>query len=96
MLESLVANPLLLLFLVAALGYGLGSISFKGNKLGVSGVLFMGLFFGGLDERLAVPEIVFLLGLSMFVYAIGISSGPGFFAAFQRGAYREVDFDVGK
>ncbi|MEL6253641.1 MAG: TrkA C-terminal domain-containing protein [Bacteroidota bacterium] len=94
MIESLSANPLLLLFLVAALGYGLGSISFRGNKLGVAGVLFVGLIFGGLDKSLVIPEIIFLMGLSIFVYAIGISSGPGFFAAFQRGAYREVGFII--
>ena len=81
MIELLSQNPLLLLFVVAALGYGLGSISIRGSRLGVAAVLFVGLFFGAIDESLQIPNIVFILGLSIFVYSIGLSSGPGFMAA---------------
>lgn len=82
MIDLLSANPLLLLFLVAAIGYGVGSIQIRGNKLGVSAVLFVGLFFGSLDVSLGIPNIIFLLGLAIFVYSVGLSSGPGFMAAF--------------
>lgn len=81
MIELLSDNALLLLFVVAALGYGVGSISIFGSKLGVAAVLFVGLFFGAIDESLQIPNIVFVLGLSIFVYTIGLSSGPGFMAA---------------
>lgn len=93
MIELLSQNPLLLLFVVAALGYGLGSISIRGSKLGVAAVLFVGLFFGALDESLQIPSIVFILGLSIFVYSIGLSSGPGFMAAIGgRSNQRELSF----
>ncbi|MEM6765057.1 MAG: TrkA C-terminal domain-containing protein [Bacteroidota bacterium] len=92
MIGILAENPLLLLFVVAAIGYGLGSITIRGNKLGVAAVLFVGLFFGALDDKLQIPNIIFLLGLAIFVYSIGLSSGPGFMAAFQGKRQKELGF----
>lgn len=84
MIESFKESPLLLLFIVSAIGYGLGNISIRGTKLGVAAVLFVGLGFGALDPELHVPEIIILLGLSIFVYTIGLSSAPGFFRTFKK------------
>ena len=78
MIESFKASPLLLLFIVSAIGYWLGSISIRGTKLGVAAVLFVGLGFGALDSGLEVPDIIIVLGLSIYVYTIGLTSGPGF------------------
>jgi putative transport protein len=89
MIDLLVRNPLLLLFIVAAIGYLLGRVSLGGVKLGVAAVLFVGLFFGALDERLKLPEIVYLLGLVLFVYTIGLSSGPSFFSSLRRKGLRD-------
>ena len=47
-------------------------------------VLFVGLGIGALNPGLYLPEIILFLGLAIFVYSIGLSSGPGFFAIFQR------------
>ncbi|MCB0636777.1 MAG: hypothetical protein KDC54_09190, partial [Lewinella sp.] len=41
---------------------------------------------------LAVPEIIIVLGLSMFVYTVGVSSGPAFFATFRRRGFRDLSF----
>jgi len=92
MIAILSENPLLLLFIVAAIGYGVGSITIGRSRLGVAAVLFVGLIFGALDESLDIPNIIFLLGLSIFVYTIGLSSGPGFFTAFERQGVRDVSF----
>ncbi len=81
LIDILRHNHLLLIFLVAGVGYAIGHIKIKGFSLGISAVLFVGLFFGALDKELKLPEIVHMLGLVIFVYAIGISSGPGFFAS---------------
>ncbi len=89
MIDLLVENPLLLLFIVSALGYAIGRIKIKGSSLGVAAVLFVGLAIGALDPRLSLPEIIFLLGLVIFVYTIGLSSGPGFFASFNRRGLRD-------
>lgn len=94
-IQLLLHNPLLLLFLVAALGYFLGRIQFRGSSLGVAAVLFVGLAFGALHPDLKLPEIVYLLGLVLFVYTIGLSSGPGFFASFRRKGLRDNLLVVG-
>lgn len=94
MIEAFKANPLLLLFVVSAIGYWVGSIRIKGTSLGVAAVLFVGLGFGAIDKDLMVPEIVIFLGLSIFVYTIGLSSGPGFFATFKRRGFRDILFVI--
>ena len=95
MIETLVANPLLLLFIVASLGYFLGTIKIKGSSIGVAAVLFTGLFFGAIDERLHIPEVVFILGLVLFVYSIGLSSGPVFFKSYRKNGLRDFAFIMG-
>jgi putative transport protein len=92
MITTLVENPLLLLFLVAAIGYGVGQIKIKGSGLGVAAVLFVGLLFGSLDKSLQLPNIILTLGLSIFVYTIGLSSGASFFATFKRRGFRDFYF----
>jgi len=94
MIQAFVENPVLLLFVVIGIGYGLGSIRIRGSKLGVAAVLFVGLLFGGLSKELHVPEEIIFLGLAMFVYLIGLSSGPSFFATFQQRGARDVVFVI--
>src|SRR5688572_22507573 len=72
MIDVLIENPLLLLFVVSAFGYAIGRIKIKGSSLGVAAVLFVGLAVGALDPRLALPEVIFLFGLVVFVYTIGL------------------------
>jgi len=88
-IQTLVSNPLLLLFLVTAIGYPIGLIRIGGSSLGVAAVLFVGLFFGALDPALKLPEILYQFGLVLFVYTIGLSSGPGFFRAIQQRGLRD-------
>jgi putative transport protein len=74
-----------LLFTVVGLGYFLGSITFRGFTLGVSAVLFVGLIFGALDPgRFVIPEVIYVLGLILFVYTVGLQSGSVFFNLFRR------------
>ena len=89
MIQLLIDNPLLLLFAVAAIGYPLGRIRIAGSSLGVASVLFVGLAFGALHPDLKLPEAIYMLGLTLFVYTIGLSSGPGFFASFRRKGLRD-------
>lgn len=89
MIQILIANPLLLLFLIAAIGYPLGRINIRGFSLGIAAVLFTGLAFGALDPNLKTPPLLYEFGLVLFVYTIGIASGPAFFSALKRGGVRD-------
>jgi putative transport protein len=82
MIELLVHHPLLLLFVVVGIGYPLGRLRVGGSSLGVAAVLFVGIAIGALDPDLKLPEILYQLGLVLFVYTIGLSSGPAFFRSF--------------
>jgi putative transport protein len=92
MIAFLVKNPLLLLFVTAALGYAIGRIRIKGASLGVAAVLFVGLFIGSFSPDLKIPDFAFTFGLAVFVYTIGLSSGAGFFASFTRKGLRDNIF----
>lgn len=87
-------TPLLALFLVAAVGYLVGRVQVRGVSLGVAAVLFVGLAVSALFPTLSIPEIVPQLGLVIFLYAIGIASGPGFFASFRRRGLRDAALTV--
>ena len=89
MIKLLIDNPLLLLFVVAALGFLLGRVKIAGGSLGVATVLFVGLAFGALDPNLRLPDLLYQLGLVLFVYTVGLSSGPSFFAALRRRGLRD-------
>lgn len=81
MLHLLRDNPILLLFVVAGLGFLLGHVRVLGVSLGVAAVLFAGLGLSAIDPSLKLPELVHTLGLVLFVYTVGLGSGPGFFAS---------------
>jgi len=83
-IKYLEENKLFLLFLVVAFGYLLGKIKFKGFSLGIAAVLFVGIGFGSLSEKFALPDIVYILGLVFFVYTTGLQAGPGFFTSFDK------------
>jgi uncharacterized transporter YbjL len=52
-----------------------------GFSFGVAGVLFAGIAIGAPDERFVLPEPVWVLGLALFVYTVGLTSGRGLVAA---------------
>ncbi|MBZ0213303.1 MAG: transporter, partial [Nitrospirae bacterium] len=84
MAQFLSEQPLLLLFLVLGLGYPLGRLRLFGTRLGVGAVLFVGLAFGALGPEVAAPEVLVQLGLVLFIYTLGLSSAPAFFASLRR------------
>lgn len=88
LLKLLTDSPLVLLFLVVGLGFLFGSLSLGGASLGVAGVLFAGIAIGALAPGLSLPPFVYEVGLVLFVYCVGLQSGPGFVAAFRRHGLR--------
>jgi putative transport protein len=84
--QLLVQSEPLLLFVVISLGYLLGQAKFRGFSLGIAGVLFVGLAFGAWrgsegSKPLQIAHQVMEVGLIVFVYAVGLTTGPGFFSA---------------
>ena len=76
-------------FVIAALGYLLGRVTFKGVNLGTAGVFLVALLFGCLfykDLAFQLPayttnalKVVENLGLILFVTSVGFIAGPKFF-----------------
>ena len=82
----LIDNPLLVLFLVMGVGAALGTVRIGGVALGPAAALFAGLAVSAVDDRLAnTPAIVTQVGLALFIYTVGLASGPSFLAEFRRG-----------
>lgn len=95
LVDLLRESPLLLLLAVTGLGYLVGRIRIWGFSLGVAAILFVGLGIGALHPDLKLPEIVYQLGLVLFVYTMGLASGPGFFGSFKRRGLRDNLMAVG-
>ena len=83
---GMVAHAVLALSVVAALGLVLGSLGFRGIRLGAAGVLFAGLLLGqaGLHIDQNILEFVRDFGLILFVYTVGLQVGPSFFSSLKR------------
>lgn len=93
-MQLLIDNPLVLLFVVAAIGYLVGNFKVKGNSLGVSAVLFVGLAFGAINDHFSIPDIILQLGLAIFVYSVGLSSGPAFFEMYRKHGLKDFGFVI--
>lgn len=81
-----VAHAILVLALVSVAGLAIGSLNFRGMKLGTAGVLFAGILFGhfGWAIEPGILDFVKEFGLILFVFTIGLQLGPGFIAALRK------------
>jgi len=78
-----VAHALLVIAAVIALGLSVGALRVRGLALGAAGVLFAGLLVGQLGATISADVLAFArdFGLCLFVFAIGMQIGPGFFGS---------------
>jgi putative transport protein len=87
MLDVLAQNAVLTLFLVVATGSLIGLIPFGPIRFGPAGALFVGLLLGAIDERLGQDlGLIRTVGLALFVYTVGLASGPTLIRTFRRQA----------
>ena len=88
--EQSALQAVVILSLITAVGLGLGKIHIFGISLGVTFVFFMGILAGHLGFSIDPQMLTYAesFGLVLFVYALGLQVGPGFFSSFQRGGYR--------
>ena len=88
--QTSLASTLVLLSFVIAVGLWLGKMKIGGVSLGVTFVLFVGILMGhfGYEINSDVLRFVREFGLIIFIFAIGLQVGPGFFSAFKQGGIR--------
>ena len=89
----LAGNPLILVFVVVGLGLLVGRIKIGPTALGSTiGVLAVGLVFGHFG--LSIHEMVGTFGFALFIFAVGLQAGPGFFSAFRADGARYVTMSL--
>lgn len=86
-LEHSALQAVVVFSLISAIGLGLGKIHICGISLGVTFVFFAGILAGhfGLSVDPQMLNYAESFGLVIFVYALGLQVGPGFFSSFRKG-----------
>ena len=86
-LEATMVQAVIIISLVSALGLYLGRIKIFGISLGITFVFFAGIFAGHLGIVVNKDMLYFAqsFGLILFVYALGLQVGPGFFSSLKKG-----------
>jgi len=79
---SLLTSTYFVLFLIIAIGFIVGKIKIKGISLDISAVIFVALVFGHFGVN--IPNDIQKIGLTLFIFTIGIQAGPGFFESFKK------------
>ena len=82
--ENVFSNTLMMVFLIAVIGYLVGSIKICGLELGAAGILLVARVFGHFGVE--IPDLVRELGLICFVTSVGFIAGPKFFRNFKSNA----------
>ena len=81
------SNTILLYAIIISLGVFLGKFKIRGISLGITWVLFVGIFAGHLGFKIEPNTLHFIkdFGLILFVFCIGLQVGPSFFSSFKQG-----------
>lgn len=89
-LEHSALQAVIIISLISAIGLALGRIRVLGVSLGVTFVFFMGILAGHLGISIDSQMLNYAesFGLVLFVYALGLQVGPGFFSSFRTGGLR--------
>jgi len=85
--EHSALQAIVVLSLISAIGLCLGKLRFEGISLGVTFVFFVGILAGHMGFSIdgQMLEYAESFGLVIFVYALGLQVGPGFFSSFRQG-----------
>jgi Predicted permease len=81
-----IASTLIFLCITAFLGVMLGKLEVKNIKLGIAGVLFVGILVAHFGAPIDAHILHFIrdFGLILFVYGIGLTMGPRFLSSFKK------------
>lgn len=86
-IEQTALQAVIIISLISAIGLAFGKIHIMGISLGVTFVFFIGILAGhlGLSVDPQMLNYAESFGLVLFVYALGLQVGPGFFSSFRKG-----------
>lgn len=90
LIEHSSLQAIVIVSLICAIGMALGKVKIAGISLGVTFVFFIGIIAGhiGLSIDPAMLKYAENFGLVIFVYALGLQVGPGFFSSLAHGGIR--------
>ena len=83
-------HAVMVLSLICASGLALGNIKIFGISLGVAFVFFAGIIAGHFGIEIDPEMLAFgqNFGLILYIYALGLQVGPGFFSSFKQGGIK--------
>lgn len=86
-LEPSSVQSIIIVSLVSAIGLQLGKLKLFNISLGITFVFFVGIVLGHFNFDLNEDMLHFAqnFGLILFVYALGLQVGPGFFSSLKKG-----------
>lgn len=90
--EHSALQAVVVISLISTIGIGLGKIRFFGIPLGTAFIFFVGILAGHAGLTLDPSMLTYAqsFGLVIFVYALGLQVGPGFFSSLRTGGLRLV------
>lgn len=94
-LKELITTPdftqaVIVISLICGVGLAMGKIKIFGVNLGATFVFFAGIIAGHLGIAIN-PDMLTVLqnfGLIIFIYALGVQVGPGFFSSLKKGGFK--------
>jgi AspT/YidE/YbjL antiporter-like protein len=83
-------QAVMIMSIICAAGLALGKIKIKGISLGVTFVFFAGIIAGHFGVKIdpSMQELAMNFGLILYIYALGVQVGPGFFSSFKQGGIK--------
>ena len=88
--EQTFMQAVMVLSLICASGLTLGNLKIFGVSLGVTFVFFAGIIAGHFGIQIDPEMLAFAqnFGLILYIYALGLQVGPGFFSSFKQGGIK--------
>ena len=88
--EQTFMQAVMVLSFICASGLALGNIKIFGVSLGVTFVFFAGIIAGHFGVAIDPEMLAFAqnFGLIIYIYALGLQVGPGFFSLFKQGGIK--------
>ena len=98
MFNEIISSDYLILLLTIALGLLIGNLKIKGFSLGSSAVIIaalpIGYLYGLFEYDFKIPLVIQNMGLVLFIYTVGIESGPSFFDTLKKNGIKFISLGM--